>query len=177
MSNDDKRLLKIGELADASGKTQRAIHLYEELGILRPVTRSTGGFRLYSHDALERALWIGKLQGMGFKLSEIKQVLEDWERSSNGPQGMSRLRAVFQSKLAETRDSIEHMRTLEKELHDSLVYLDSCNTCTPTHVINDCVECDQKGVDPSDIPSLVAGLSCGDPEPWDVDRKALRQGN
>ena len=41
-------LLKVGELARRTGKTARAIHLYEELGLLTPAVRSKGGFRLYS---------------------------------------------------------------------------------------------------------------------------------
>ncbi len=41
-------LLKVGELAKRTGKTVRAVHLYEELGLLDPAVRSKGGFRLYS---------------------------------------------------------------------------------------------------------------------------------
>ena len=36
-------LLKVGELARRTGKTVRAIHLYEELGLLTPAVRSKGG--------------------------------------------------------------------------------------------------------------------------------------
>ena len=55
-------LLRVGDIAKATGKTVRAIHLYEELGLLAPVTRSSGGFRLYDPAAIERvrpmiALW------------------------------------------------------------------------------------------------------------------------
>lgn len=176
MSEDDnKKLLKIGELAGAVGKTQRALHLYEELGILQPVTRSSGGFRLYGPDALERAMWIGKLQGMGFKLSEIKQILADWEGSSSGPDGMSRLRAIFEGKLQQTRETIERMRELERDLHDSLAYLDSCNTCAPSHSTDDCAVCAVPGHDPMDTPTLVAGLAQANK--WDVDAKNLKLGN
>ena len=38
------QLLRVGDIARATGKTVRAIHLYEELGLLRPVTRSSSGF-------------------------------------------------------------------------------------------------------------------------------------
>ena len=34
------RTLKVGELARRTGKTVRAIHLYEELGLLTPAIRS-----------------------------------------------------------------------------------------------------------------------------------------
>src|SRR5947209_7637254 len=59
-SDDD--LLQVGDLAKQSGKTVRAIHLYEELGLLRPHARSKGRYRLFSADAVTRVRWIGKLQ-------------------------------------------------------------------------------------------------------------------
>ena len=37
--------LKIGDLAKATGKTQRALRLYEEMGLLAPSERTLGGFR------------------------------------------------------------------------------------------------------------------------------------
>ena len=35
-------LLRVGDLARLTGKSVRAIHLYEELGLLQPTTRSSG---------------------------------------------------------------------------------------------------------------------------------------
>src|ERR1700685_3581076 len=63
-----RELMQIGDLAREGGKTVRAIHLYEELGLLAPAGRSKGGFRLYGAEALTRIRWIAKLQEMGFSL-------------------------------------------------------------------------------------------------------------
>src|SRR6185436_12602624 len=38
--SDAKTLLRVGDVARLTGKTVRAIHLYEELGLLEPVTRT-----------------------------------------------------------------------------------------------------------------------------------------
>ena len=54
ISVDQLVLLKIGELARRTGKTVRAVHLYEELGLLAPAVRSKGGFRLYHGRAVTR---------------------------------------------------------------------------------------------------------------------------
>src|SRR6516225_8505472 len=51
-------LMQIGDLARETGKTVRAIHLYEELGLLTPAARSKGRFRLYGREALVRIRWI-----------------------------------------------------------------------------------------------------------------------
>ena len=49
-------LLKVGDLARKTGKSVRALRLYEELGLLQPRTRSDGGFRLYGADEIAVAI-------------------------------------------------------------------------------------------------------------------------
>ena len=85
------RRMKIGELARKTGKTVRALHLYEEMGLLKP-GRSEGGFRLYGPDELARVYWIGKLQKMGFKLAQIQSLLDAVERSRTAPSAMDACR-------------------------------------------------------------------------------------
>ena len=60
-----ERLLQVGELAKAAGKTVRAIHHYEEIGLLKPDARSKGRFRLYDPSAVTRVRWISKLHDLG----------------------------------------------------------------------------------------------------------------
>jgi DNA-binding transcriptional MerR regulator len=59
------------------GKTVRAIHLYEELGLLKASERSKGRYRLFTEEALVRVRWITKLQSLGLSLSEIQQLVKD----------------------------------------------------------------------------------------------------
>src|SRR5882762_4708812 len=88
-------LLRIGDLARETGKTVRAIHLYEELGLLHPATRSSGGFRLYQRSAVERMRWIDLLHGMGFSLQEMSELLRSWWSAELGPDAMESLRGLF----------------------------------------------------------------------------------
>src|SRR5690349_10560528 len=98
----DDELMQVGDLARVSGKTVRAIHLYEELELLKPTARSKGRYRLYTKEALVRIRWIGKLQDMGFTLTDIQTVLREWEQSSSAPRAMVKMREVYKKKLAET---------------------------------------------------------------------------
>src|SRR5436305_638974 len=97
------KLMQIGDLARESGKTVRAIHLYEELGLLRPAARSKGRYRLYDEDALLRIRFIGKLQDIGFSLGDIQIIVGDWEKSSSAPRSMIQMRKLYEKKLEETR--------------------------------------------------------------------------
>ena len=157
------KLLRVGELAKAVGKTVRAIHLYEEMGLLKPASRTPSGYRLYAPEATARVTWIHKLQDMGFSLPEIQGFLREWEASSSGPQGMARVRAIFEAKLAETRSSIARLNGLEADLTASLAYLDSCNTCAPILAPTECGGCNHNGHDPEKTPDLVAGLASPKP--------------
>jgi MerR family copper efflux transcriptional regulator len=174
----EKLLLKVGDLAKAVQKTVRAIHLYEELGLLVPVSRSTGGYRLYTEEAIKRVNWIVRLQEMGLSLTEIQGLLRDWESAPNGSSGMRVVRAMFEQKLAETRAAIQKMQQLETELQDSLDYLASCTSCEPNHVQTECKQCGHHGHVPSQAPELVAGLAGKRPAPYDVPlSELLGEGN
>ena len=65
---EEEQLLQVGELAKATDKTVRAIHLYESMGLIEPVRRSKGRYRLFSPDTKVRVRWISKLQSLGLSL-------------------------------------------------------------------------------------------------------------
>lgn len=125
------KLLQIGELARLSGKTVRAIHHYEELGLLKPDSRSRGRFRLYDASAVVRIRWIGKLHDLGMSLTEIKRVVEEWVSAESPARAMSRVREMYARKLEQTRVQIAHLAQLERELVASVSYLDTCDSCDP----------------------------------------------
>jgi DNA-binding transcriptional MerR regulator len=158
ISAESLTLLKIGELAKKTGKTVRAIHLYEELGLLAPAVRSKGGFRLYSARAVKRIDWIQKLQDMGFSLTEIKAFLRGWEDSGAAPKAMDRIREIFADKLRETRETIARLTHLADELGETLSYMESCRSCEPTHVQAECGTCGIHGHE-GKAPLLVEGIS------------------
>jgi DNA-binding transcriptional MerR regulator len=158
-----KRLLRIGDLSRQTGKTVRAIHLYEELGLLSPSSRTSGGFRLYEPGAVERVRWIGLFHGMGFSLQEMRELVHAWWDAGLGPEAMDRLRSLFKRKLEDTRESIRRSRLLERELADGLAYLEACRVCAaPAPTAQGCVRCQQDhGMEQE--PALMAGLMTASP--------------
>ena len=148
-------LLRVGDLAQRTNKTVRALHLYEELGLLHPVERSKGGFRLYAPDAVVRVRWISKLQDMGFSLPDIKEVLHQWEQAGSATGAMAHIQKLYRQKLEETDRQIERLRALRAELSASVEYLGTCEVCDPMKLISSCPRCDMHGCG---APELVAGL-------------------
>jgi len=153
--DEDGKLLRVGDLAQRTQKTVRALHLYEELGLLKPSERSKGGFRMYGGDAVLRVRWISKLQDLNFTLPEIKEMLQEWERSGSAPGAMHRIHELYAQKLSETRAQITRLQALERELVSSITYLDTCEQCDPERLIHSCSRCDLHGCN---APMLVAGL-------------------
>ncbi len=151
-------LIKVGDLARRTGKTVRAIHLYEELGLLSPPVRSKGGFRMYSGDGVKRIEWIQKLQDMGFSLTEIKAFLRVWEESATAPEAMATVREIFSDKLRETRETFARLSCLADELSESLAYLERCRSCSPNQGQSECCTCESRGSG-RDVPLLVDGIA------------------
>ncbi|MCB9780356.1 MAG: MerR family transcriptional regulator [Alphaproteobacteria bacterium] len=151
-------LWRVGALAEKTGKTVRALHLYEEKGLLKPAKRTKGGFRLYDERALLRVQWIDRLQELGFSLTDAAEFLDDMRDESSGPAAMLALKSFYASKLAETRTAIERLQVLEGELQDSLDYLAACTGCddhTPRHA---CPSCDSGAHDHGPVPDMVAAV-------------------
>lgn len=144
--------LKIGDLAKATGKTQRALRLYEELGLLSPGTRTSGGFRVYGADAIERVSWIAKLQDLGFTLQEIQQLVEATAHEGVPRDAMAKVRTMFHEKLDDVAAQIARLSQLQRELVQSLAYLEECGGCGATT----CKSCDQHD---DEAPPLVTQIA------------------
>jgi len=75
MSEDCKRW-KVGELAKATGLTVRALHHYDDVGLLVPSERTSAGHRLYAERDVRRLYRILALRSLGLRLEEIACSLD-----------------------------------------------------------------------------------------------------
>jgi DNA-binding transcriptional MerR regulator len=76
MSPADAEQFQIGELAKACGVTVRALHHYDDLGLLVPSERTYAGYRLYGAEDVRRLYRIVVLRGLGLSLAEISELLD-----------------------------------------------------------------------------------------------------
>lgn len=67
--------LKMGGLTKACGVSDQAVRLYERMGLLKPVSRTVAGYRLYDAGSVETLRFIKQAQRSGFILEEIKVLL------------------------------------------------------------------------------------------------------
>jgi DNA-binding transcriptional MerR regulator len=74
-------LLKVGELARRTGLTVRALHHYDDIGLLHPSSRSDSGYRLYNAADIERLHTIQALRHLGLSLDDIQKALTEHGKS------------------------------------------------------------------------------------------------
>jgi DNA-binding transcriptional MerR regulator len=69
--------LRIGELARRTGLTVRALRHYDDIALLVPSERSSGGYRLYGRKDVARLYRIQALRRLDLSLADIQGLLDD----------------------------------------------------------------------------------------------------
>jgi MerR family copper efflux transcriptional regulator len=113
--------MQIGAIAKRIGLSVDAIRFYERNALLPRPPRTTGGFRQYGEDDVETLAFIRRVQGLGFKLSEIKGLLN---LRGTRVQPCAPVRRRLEEKLVEVRRKLAGLQNLERELRSAL---QSCN--------------------------------------------------
>ncbi|MEH1098043.1 MerR family transcriptional regulator [Micromonospora sp. CPCC 205561] len=73
----DAEGLTVGQVSSRLGVTVRALHHWDEIGLLRPSLRTAAGYRLYTAGAVERLHRIVVYRELGLGLDGIRTVLGD----------------------------------------------------------------------------------------------------
>lgn len=70
----------IGELSKKTGLSKDTIRFYEKMGLIAASDRRAGTrlYKEYSPETVDRLCMIVQGKGLGFTLSEMKQLLDEW---------------------------------------------------------------------------------------------------
>ena len=79
--------LSVSRVARMAGVTVRTLHHYDDIGLLRPSGRTTGGYRRYDGRDLERLRLILVYRELGFTLEEIRTILAGLDPSETAQLG------------------------------------------------------------------------------------------
>ena len=105
--------LKIGQVATQGGVSVDTLRYYERLGLLPKPVRTSGGYRLYGAQIVDRLAFIKRAQSFGFTLDEIKQMLSLETASS---QSCGRVLEMIEDKLDHLNHQYEQIKRLRTEL-------------------------------------------------------------
>ncbi len=115
--------LKIGAVARRSGLPIKTIRFYSEEGLIHPVARSDGGYRLFSEEVFAELKLIRTLKAMEIPLQEVRQILES---RRSGVCTCATLQDTIRFKVGEIEQKIDALRDLHRELEDLLSRWQDC---------------------------------------------------
>jgi len=108
---------QIGLVAKESGVPIKTIRYYEELGLLKALSRTEGGFRLFDVDVFARLKFIKRAQSLGLSLLEIKEFLNVHDQ---GDLPCGHIKTKLEDKLLEINQRIQQLQILKQELEGLL---------------------------------------------------------
>jgi DNA-binding transcriptional MerR regulator len=92
----------VGELAKLTGVTVRALHHYDEIGLVRPSERTQAGYRLYTDADVHRLQQVLLFRELGLPLEEIASAIDEVT-------GQDELLRQHRKALAAKRDRLDAM--------------------------------------------------------------------
>jgi len=121
--------MRIGDLAKKAGTTMRTIRYYEQLGLIRPVGRTKGGFRLYEEDELRKLKLIKSLQLLDIPLAQVKAFFDQRKRGRTAAEIAPPIRHILQAQLAQMEQRVVQYRNMQDSLRQTLEILGYCARC------------------------------------------------
>ncbi|HJT69771.1 MAG TPA: heavy metal-responsive transcriptional regulator [Terriglobales bacterium] len=109
--------MQIGIVAQKVGLSIDAIRFYERNALLPRPPRTQGGFRQYAEGDVETLAFIRRVQGLGFKLSEIRGLLR---LRGNRLQPCAPVRRRLEEKLTDVERKLADLQKLKHELRLAL---------------------------------------------------------
>jgi MerR family redox-sensitive transcriptional activator SoxR len=153
---DELPELTIGEVARRARVATSSIRYYERVGLLPPPER-VHGQRRYDADVLGKLGFIGVAQSAGFKLAEIKELIEGVDSTA----GMGeQMRTLSTRKLREVEALLERTRAMKGWLEVAR----QCGCATPAECA--LFDAPERGAGDPDLALLlvkVAGKDCRRP--------------
>ena len=115
--------MKIGEVAARSGLSVKTIRFYCDEGLIHPIERSEGGYRLFDATVFEELHLIRTLKAMEIPLQDIAQILE---ARRSGVCTCDSIKGTITAKAGEIEQKIAALHSLHVELHNLLDRWQDC---------------------------------------------------
>ncbi len=120
--------MRIGEAATAAGVSIQTLRYYERRRLLSPPRRRESGYREYAPDTVEQVRFVKHAQTLGFKLTEIEELLALRNHASS----CGEVRGVAAAKIADIDERIRQLSNIRdtlRKLVTACVRSDSSARC------------------------------------------------
>jgi DNA-binding transcriptional MerR regulator len=100
---------RIGEVATRASVSIDTVRYYERLKLLPRAKRTSGNFRIFGSEAVERVQFIKQAQDLGFSLDDIKGLL-----ATGGAEECQRVHDLLDEKLRELDGRLASMKKFRR---------------------------------------------------------------
>ena len=122
-------MFKIGDFSRLSRVSVRALRLYDQMGLLKPIrVDPLSGYRYYSAEQLSRLNQIVAFKDLGFSLEQIIELLND-----NIPP--DQIRGMLRLKQAEVQQLIEGEQARLRRIEARLQQIEQSDSASPYNVV------------------------------------------
>ncbi len=107
--------MNIGQASKASGVSTKMIRYYDEIGLVRPASRTESNYREFDEREVNELRFIRRARSLGFSMPEITQLLSLWrdrERPSR------EVKAIAEKHVNELDARIAEMQTMADTLRN-----------------------------------------------------------
>ena len=109
--------MRLSECARNAGVTADTVRHYLRIGLIVPEGRSESGYRTFSDRTIGRLGFIRSATGLGFKLSDIAEMLR---MSESGKLPCPRAREILVERIEQHRKQLDAMTSLYKRMQHAL---------------------------------------------------------
>jgi DNA-binding transcriptional MerR regulator len=109
--------LTIGQLGRATDTKIETIRYYEKIGLLPAPRRTSGNYRSYAAEHLQRLGFIRRARELGFSIEDVRELLE---LAAHGEKPCEEVDQLVARHLEMTERKIEALTRLRRELRDTL---------------------------------------------------------
>ncbi|MFM9109724.1 MAG: MerR family DNA-binding transcriptional regulator [Prochlorococcaceae cyanobacterium] len=118
-----ERPQKIGEVARRSGLTVKTVRFYCDEGLIQPIGRSEGGYRLFDQSIYAELALIRSLKAIEIPLGDVRRIMA---ARRSGVCTCDALKGMMQIKLGEIEQTIARFDLLRGELSSLLAGWHPC---------------------------------------------------
>jgi DNA-binding transcriptional MerR regulator len=114
--------MRIGILASQTGTTVPTIRYYEQIGLLRPAARQSGGQRTYDQEDARRLAFIRRCREFDFSIDDVRSLLS---MIQNGRSSCTEARDLAQLQLEKVKRKLAELKALEATFTSMVANCDS----------------------------------------------------
>ena len=113
--------MNIGQASKASGVTTKMIRYYDEIGLVRPASRTDSNYREYDARQINELRFIKRARSLGFSIKQIQALLALWDDPHRASAEVKQLAlahaAELEQKIRELQAMQRTLRSLAQRCH------------------------------------------------------------